>query len=759
MERAAKWVRRRPVIAALSAAVVMAVLGGLLGTSLALRLAIAARNDARTAEGAERDQAQAAIAARNEARNQAQIATENARQARDQAELASRRLYAVRMNEARRHWEDNNLSLFQQVLNEQLPENQGGTDRRGFEWYYWRSRLNAGNLTLIGHRDTVECAVFNLAGSRLATGSDDGTIRIWDTATARETDRFVAGPVRDLDYSPDGSLLLATGTGGVVEIWDLANRRRRTRLTQTQNALRAAFRRDGVQFATVGRRGIVKIWDAATSAEVASRTVSSCYACNLSPDLKLVALCHRTDAGEFQMPAPPNAGPVPLFEVQVWDLDTGRQTQVWRGKPGWGPQDCVLSSDGKLVAACWYPPYKGAFKKPLGEVTVWEVATGREVNKLAGFTGDPMFLTLSPDGDRIAIAQANALVTIWDLTSGDEMLTLRGHGGDFRGVAYSRDGTRLVSFSSDRLIRLWDARIGQGPRKLEGHASPITDLVFNGDGPRLMTVDQSGVLRSWNPQLEPLSSDQKALTVAGKDFVFSPDGKHFIGLGVNDNLTLHDVSGGRTVPLSNTSCNVHEQLAFSPDSKRVAHVVGGKGPVRICDSADGRELLVLNGGNDIRWLAYSPDDKLIATGSFRGVVTLWDTATGQSLHMMREPGAAVRGLFSPDGKLIAVSFFGGGVKLWNTATGEAAFSFQGAWPAMFVEAFSPEGDRLVTKSTENQMRLDKTLRFWDLRTGQDLFTLNVQENVGRLVFSPDGRRLAAPAGPFALVWDARPLSP
>ncbi len=770
MERVAKWVRRRPVIAGLSVAVVVAVLGGLLGTSLALRsafaardlarkaeaaerdqakAAIAARDLARKAEAAERDQAKAAIAARNEARNQAQIATENARQARDQAELANRRLYAVRMNEARRHWEDDDLSLFRQVLDEQLPENQGGIDRRGFEWYYWRSRLNAGNFTLSGHRDTVECAVFNRDGTRLATGSDDRTIRIWDTTTAREADRLaVVAPVLELDYSPDGSLLLATDNRGVVQVWEIANRRTRKKLTEVEDALRATFRRDGAQFATVGRRGIVKIWDAATGAEVATRMVSSCFACNLSPDLKLVALCHRTDAGEFQ--------------VQAWDLDTGRQTQVWRGKPGWIPQTCVFSSDGKRVASSWYPPYramKGGYRKPLGEVTVWEAATGREVNKLAGFAGEPVFLALSPDGSRIAIAQANAVVTIWDLTNGDELLTLRGHAGDFRGVAYSRDGTRLASFNSDRLVRLWDSRIGQGPRRLEGHASPITDLVFNGDGSRLMTVDRGGVLRSWNAELGPLRSEQKALTVAGKDFVLSPDGKRLVGLGVDDRLTIYEVSGGRTVPLSNTSCNVHEQLAFSPDSQRVAHVVGDKGPVRICEMSDGRELLVLNARDEIEWLTFSPDDKLIATGSSRGFVTLWDAATGKSLRTMRGPGFSARGLFSPDGRLIAVSFFGGRVKLWNTASGEPASSFQGEGPAMFVEAFSPEGDRLVTKSIENQMTSDQTLRIWDLRTGQDLFMLNLREGVGRLVFSPDGRRLAAPAGLFALVWDARSPSP
>src|SRR5262249_47123355 len=58
--------------------------------------------------------------------------------AETQAERASSRLYFVNMDAVQRFWEDYKPLLFKQLLYEQLPENQeGGTDRRGFEWYYW----------------------------------------------------------------------------------------------------------------------------------------------------------------------------------------------------------------------------------------------------------------------------------------------------------------------------------------------------------------------------------------------------------------------------------------------------------------------------------------------------------------------------------------------------------------------------------------------------------------------------------------------
>ena len=63
---------------------------------------------------------------------------------REQTELAEQRLYDVRMNLVQRYWEDYDGELFQQGLDEQLPANQGGIDRRGFEWFYWQRKIVLG---------------------------------------------------------------------------------------------------------------------------------------------------------------------------------------------------------------------------------------------------------------------------------------------------------------------------------------------------------------------------------------------------------------------------------------------------------------------------------------------------------------------------------------------------------------------------------------------------------------------------------------
>ena len=74
---------------------------------------------------------------------------------REQTELAEQRLYDVRMNLVQRYWEDYDGELLQQGLDEQLPANQGGIDRRGFEWFYWQRKMSSGHITLKGHTGSV----------------------------------------------------------------------------------------------------------------------------------------------------------------------------------------------------------------------------------------------------------------------------------------------------------------------------------------------------------------------------------------------------------------------------------------------------------------------------------------------------------------------------------------------------------------------------------------------------------------------------
>ena len=143
-ERAVKWARRRPAIAGLLGLVALVTSLGLGGVLWQWREAVLARNVAE--QEIERAKAQTELA-----EQRLKDADEARAKERKQTELAEQRLYDVRMNVVQRYWEDYNGDLLQQGLDEQLPANQRGIDRRGFEWFYWQRKMSSGHITLKGH--------------------------------------------------------------------------------------------------------------------------------------------------------------------------------------------------------------------------------------------------------------------------------------------------------------------------------------------------------------------------------------------------------------------------------------------------------------------------------------------------------------------------------------------------------------------------------------------------------------------------------
>src|SRR5262249_45941025 len=123
---------------------------------------------------------QAVRATRAEA--EAEANTESAREAKRSSD---RRLYISDMRLAQPAWEDNQIGRVLELLDGQRPERTDGIDLRGFEWYYWWRRC--GSHLLLRHGASFTSLAFSPDGRRLASGSQDGTVKVWDAQTGQET--------------------------------------------------------------------------------------------------------------------------------------------------------------------------------------------------------------------------------------------------------------------------------------------------------------------------------------------------------------------------------------------------------------------------------------------------------------------------------------------------------------------------------------------------------------------------------------------
>lgn len=318
-----------------------------------------------------------------------------------------------------------------------------------------------------------------------------------------------------------------------------------------------------------------------------------------------------------------------------------------------------------------------------------------------------------------------------------------GHQEIVNAAVYSADGSRIFSVASDFTLRVWDAETNKELQVIRSHDSAVTTVACSPEGSIVVAGSDDGCLRLWNVQNKTTTAvvhlDEPITCLS-----FSPDGQ-VLAAATRLKRVVHiwKVSDWREMATLPTHGPV-TQVDFSAKGDRLATASGLT--IQVFDTQTSKQTAVMvKPSFRVTSLAFSPDGRSIVSGSKDGTVAIWDVETGKEMCPLIQGKGSIGALvaYSRDGRSIAVAR-GSTVELWDAGRRIKFQTLEGHSNWIRSVAFSPDSARIVTSSTDQQIRT------WRIGHREKSYPCESGGGRGGSVgggsFSLDGRYLATTSG-------------
>lgn len=583
--------------------------------------------------------------------------------------------------------------------------------------------------TLPGNQeDSFRAVAISQDAQQIAAGQASGAIRLWNSEDDQPLGELLGheGPIRGLNFLPEGNRLLSTGDDGLLRLWNLPTAAPRELAGNTDSVQAVATSADGKRVYTGAADGSICLFETETGKLVWKFQGQEVAVAALALDPKNTRLAAASEEGE----------------IRIWAIDQDKP-------PSAEANHRLLGHVGRVHSLAFHPEGPQiASAGADGTLRLWNVPP--EAKQFSEEPWPVRAFAVSPDATKIAMAgivKEKPIIQVREAATGKVIATLSGHDSEITAVAFSQDGNKLVSGSIDKTAKVWDLAQAPFPElaQFAGHETPVRSVAFSADGSHVFSGGDDFLIRKWT-----VADAMEVGTLAGHaasvtNLVLAGD--HLVSGGADHTVRIWQASQGQAVRTLLQDAAV-VSIAVNDDAKRIA-VSDAKQTVTLWDAQNGSLLATLPtpSASPTTSLAVDPQGTLIAGGSADGVC-IWN-AEGQLVERLA-PDLQLAGLaFGPDREILAITTDNS----VHRATRAVVYSVAAHEGEATSLAFAPDGKHLYSGG-------DQTVRRWTAQDGQAAGSFaGAQADITALAISADGSHLAATsANQSAIVWNLKETS-
>lgn len=479
----------------------------------------------------------------------------------------------------------------------------------------------------------ITSVAFHPSDDVVATGHDDGVVRLWQISTEELVAELAEGeqPISAIAFDATGGRLASASEDRVINLWDVASQKPFRKLEgHTDRIPGVAWQPGGRFLVSVGWDNTARVWDVDTG----------------EPRILLNTHDDQVEVMTFSPNGLVLATADSASTVHLWgDLLTA---QVVHRLPGYAEEVRALafSRDGKRIAIGGNDRAIHLYDVPSGRLLAGRPSDSRHS---IAFLDRPRPTLLSNAGDDG--------VQAWDVETSASVPSPM-PAGDYRYVATSPDGRWVAATGADASLHLWDEST-QSHRKLEGSRTPGNFITFSADSKSFaVAATEEGTVWVWDvnntePRLLVIEATEGCCV---ESVAFHPNGRLLLCGGI-DFLSTSGAGGAvciwdlaerkRVVSVADGATAV----TFDPTGKWFAFATPD-GPVVLADAETGDTALELDGPEEgsLTALAFSSDGTALFGTAKDGTFRVWDSRTGRVLTLREFPAALHGVVLRPDGR-------------------------------------------------------------------------------------------------------------